>query len=160
MWKNDYHSFIRQGWKFTLHSSWVFNQFHGEQVWRTDSYCNYPGGENKEGTQLGSDKWGTEWKYHGSKSIHSYQHQILNRNECGNYWKESVKVTQSLAEVATDKPWCVQPCEEQRASEKSGASNGNFRENICSEDDLRTRIFGTFVVKFLACLPLLGFSNI
>ena len=42
---------------------------------------------------------------------------------------------------------------------KSGAPNGNFRENICSEDDLRTRIFGTFVVKFLACLPLLGFSN-
>ena len=34
------------------------------------------------------------------------------------------------------------------------------RENICSEDDLRSRIFGTFVVKFLACLPLLGFSNI
>ena len=42
----------------------------------------------------------------------------------------------------------------------SGAPNGNFREDICSEDDLRTRIFGTFVVKFLACLPLLGFSNI
>ena len=35
-----------------------------------------------------------------------------------------------------------------------------FSENICSEDDLRPRIFGTFVVKFLACLPLLGFSNI
>ena len=34
------------------------------------------------------------------------------------------------------------------------------QENICSEDDLRSRIFGTFVVKFLACLPLLGFSNI
>ena len=33
-------------------------------------------------------------------------------------------------------------------------------ENICSEDDLRSRIFGTFLVKFLACLPLLGFSNI
>ena len=42
----------------------------------------------------------------------------------------------------------------------SGAPNGNFRKNICSEDDLRSRIFGTFVVKFLACLPLLGFSNI
>ena len=42
----------------------------------------------------------------------------------------------------------------------SGAPNDNFRENICSEDDLRSRIFGTFVVKFLACLPLLGFSNI
>ena len=29
-------------------------------------------------------------------------------------------------------------------------------ENIFSEDDLRSRIFGTFV----ACLPLLRFSNI
>ena len=35
-----------------------------------------------------------------------------------------------------------------------------FSKNICSEDDLRCRIFRTFVVKFLACLPLLGFSNI
>ena len=43
---------------------------------------------------------------------------------------------------------------------KSEAPNSNFRENICSEDDLRSRIFGAFVVKFLACLPLLGFSNI
>ena len=34
----------------------------------------------------------------------------------------------------------------------TGAPNGNFRENICSEDDLRSRIFGAFVVKFLACL--------
>ena len=42
----------------------------------------------------------------------------------------------------------------------AGAPNGNFRENICSEDDLRSRIFGAFVVKFLACLPPLGFSNI
>ena len=30
-----------------------------------------------------------------------------------------------------------------------------FSENICLEDDLRSRIFGTFFVKFLACLPLL-----
>ena len=40
---------------------------------------------------------------------------------------------------------------------------GNQRhisENICSEDDLRSRILGTFVVRFRACLPLLGFSNI
>ena len=36
----------------------------------------------------------------------------------------------------------------------------HISENICSEDDLRSRILGTFVVKFLACLPLLGFSNI
>ena len=34
-----------------------------------------------------------------------------------------------------------------------------FSENICSEDDLISGIFGTFVVKFLACLPLLGFSE-
>ena len=34
-----------------------------------------------------------------------------------------------------------------------------LKKNICSEDDLRSRIFETFVVKFLACLPLLGFSN-
>ena len=35
-----------------------------------------------------------------------------------------------------------------------------FSENICSEDDLRSRIYGAFVVKSFACLPLLGFSNI
>ena len=35
-----------------------------------------------------------------------------------------------------------------------------FSENICSEDDLTSGIFGTFVVIFLACRPLLGFSNI
>ena len=48
------------------------------------------------------------------------------------------------------------PC----SNQVTGAPNDNFRENICSEDDLRSRIFGTFVVKCLACLPLLGFSNI
>ena len=45
-------------------------------------------------------------------------------------------------------------------NEPTGAPNVNFRKIICSKDDLRTRIFGTFVVKFPACLPLLGFSNI
>ena len=34
-----------------------------------------------------------------------------------------------------------------------------FSENICSEDDLGSRTFETFVVKFLACLPLLGFRT-
>ena len=34
----------------------------------------------------------------------------------------------------------------------SGAPNDNFRKNICSEDDLRSRIFGTFVAK-ISCLP-------
>ena len=39
-------------------------------------------------------------------------------------------------------------------------TQSQFSENICSEDDLTSRILGTFVVKFRACLPLLGFSNI
>ena len=39
-------------------------------------------------------------------------------------------------------------------------TQGQFSKNICSEDDLRFTIFGTFVVKFLACMPLLGFLNI
>ena len=47
-----------------------------------------------------------------------------------------------------------------RSSLLSEAPNDNFRKNVCSEDDLRSRIFRTFVVKFLACLLLLGFSNI
>ena len=42
----------------------------------------------------------------------------------------------------------------------SRGTQRQFSENVCWEDDLRSRIFGTFVVKFLACLPLLGFSNI
>ena len=42
----------------------------------------------------------------------------------------------------------------------SSGTQRQFLENTCSEGDLRSRIFGTFVVKFLVCLPLLGFSNI
>ena len=41
----------------------------------------------------------------------------------------------------------------------AGAPNDNFRKIICSEDDLRSTIFGSFSDKFLACLPLLGFLN-
>ena len=33
-----------------------------------------------------------------------------------------------------------------------GGTQRHFSENICSEDDLRSRILGTFVVKFTACL--------
>ena len=35
-----------------------------------------------------------------------------------------------------------------------------FSEIICSENDLRSRIFGTFLAKFIDYLPLLEFSNI
>ena len=34
----------------------------------------------------------------------------------------------------------------------SGAPNDNFRKNICSEDNLRSRIFETFCCK-ISCLP-------
>ena len=47
-----------------------------------------------------------------------------------------------------------------RTKERGRGTQRQYSENICSEDDLRSRIFGIFVVKFLACLPLLGFSNI
>ena len=43
--------------------------------------------------------------------------------------------------------------------QKHRGTQRQFSENICSEDEWRSRIFGTFVVKFLGCLPLLGFSN-
>ena len=36
---------------------------------------------------------------------------------------------------------------------RTGAPNDNLRKNICSEDDLRSRIFETFAVKCLARLP-------
>ena len=73
------------------------------------------------------------------------------RNLCfrGNYdWKPILIV--SLVDSYVMMYYCLA---------NSGAPNDNFRRNICSEDDLRSRIFGTFVVKFLASLPLLGFSN-
>ena len=35
----------------------------------------------------------------------------------------------------------------------SGAPNENFRKNICSEDDLRSRIFGTLFCCKISCLP-------
>ena len=69
----------------------------------SDSYGNYPRGENEEGTQLGCDEWGTEWKHHGSKSIHCYKNQILNRNGNGNVCKEGDKLTKGLAKLTTDK---------------------------------------------------------
>ena len=42
---------------------------------------------------------------------------------------------------------------EYRAHQNIKDTQRQFSENTCSEDDLRSRIFGTFVVKFLACLP-------
>ena len=50
-------------------------------------------------------------------------------------------------------------CELELCGASVRGTQRQFLENICSEDDLRPRIFGTFVVKFLACLSVLGFSN-
>ena len=50
--------------------------------------------------------------------------------------------------------------QDKRIASNHRGTQRQFSENICSADNLRSRIFGTFVVKFLACLPLLGFSNI
>ena len=48
-----------------------------------------------------------------------------------------------------------------KGAQHSGAPmQRQFSENICSEDYLRSRIFGTFLVRFLACLLLLRFLNI
>ena len=51
--------------------------------------------------------------------------------------------------------------DEQDSAEKLNikGTQRQFSENICSEDDLISRIFGTLVVKFLTCLPVLGFSS-
>ena len=46
-------------------------------------------------------------------------------------------------------------CRKRRSVQVSKLFRGSqlqFLENICSEDDLSSKIFGTFVVKFLACL--------
>ena len=51
---------------------------------------------------------------------------------------------------------CVNNDRLRKSCHETGAPNDNFPKNIY----LRSRIFGTFFVKFLAFLPLLGFSNI
>ena len=50
-------------------------------------------------------------------------------------------------------------CNHLLMTQQTEAPNVNFRKISQSEDDLRSRIFGTFVAKFLACLPAVGFSN-
>ena len=49
---------------------------------------------------------------------------------------------------------CLLPVQPPRGNQRQ------FSENICSKDDLSSRIVGKFnffVVKFLVCLPLLEF---
>ena len=44
--------------------------------------------------------------------------------------------------------------ENHEGEEEVRGTQRQFLENIGSEDDLRSRIFGTFVVKFLDCLSI------
>ena len=67
-----------------------------------------------------------------------------------------------MAFTGSNSYWCLSKCVEKKLDDKTvRGTQRQFSENICSEDALRSRtVFGTFVVRFLACLPLLGFSNI
>ena len=50
--------------------------------------------------------------------------------------------------------FCDTFCWHSKAIDNFRGTQRQFSENICSEDNLRSSIFGTFVVKFLACLSL------
>ena len=56
-------------------------------------------------------------------------------------------MTEDRLKLHSNKAKCKQNCKILRGTQR------HFSENICSEDDLRSRIFGKFFVKFLACLP-------
>ena len=93
--------------------------------------------------------------------------RTTNTDTCGQGLRENVE-NWSLEQDEKTKSITIQSlptkidlqkdCVENRR--RNRGTQRQFSENICSEDDSRSRIFGTFVVKFLACLPLLGFSNI
>ena len=53
----------------------ILNKFPGKQFRGLDSDGDDPSGENKETTQLRTDKGRTERKYHSSKTINSHQTQ-------------------------------------------------------------------------------------
>ena len=79
---------------------------------------------------------------------------VLIINACKTFWIEDIKEELfKLVITLNDQIKYSSP------KKNVGSTQRRVLKNICSEDDLRSRIFVTFVVKFLACLPLLGFSN-
>ena len=87
----------------------------------------------------------------GQVVVYSGQQRIRNfhlKDDNGKLWVEVIIVN------------FFGCCSDRRCFYSNRGTQRQFSENICLEDDLRSRIFGTFVVKFLACLPLLGLSNI
>ena len=101
-------------------------------------------------------------KQHGGSKNFKLLHQLLSA-DLNSDVIDNVNV-ESLARLSVRQVrWLTKMAKNGRLTERAittGAPNDNFRKNICSENDLRSRIFGTFVVKFLACLSLLGFSDI
>ena len=69
----------------TPQPSWIFtDKLEGEEIWGDYSDRDDPSGENEERAQLWTEEWETEGKYHSSKSIRSYQNEILNRHKNGD----------------------------------------------------------------------------
>ena len=94
-------------------------------------------------------------KKKGSRAFRSVQDQLQIHGECRIKKEKSEAERLNCKGVLQIKILYIQRffhfC--LRFSFVSGAPNDNFRKNICSEDDLRSRIFETFIVKsFLACL--------
>ena len=96
----------------------------------------------------------TGWKVNGTRRFGSSQRKISGSNGT------SEKVVLFFRMECSKRKYSCSISSKLSLIPVSRGTQRQFSGNICSEDDLRTRIFGTFVVKFLACLPLLGFSNI
>ena len=96
-------------------------------------------------------KLGDMYSPHLGKFMYS-----LNNNLIPSSFSRSILRTNQVHGYSTrsSNRFYIPSCRTNRGTQRK------FLDNICSEDDLRSRIFGTFVAKFLACLPLLGFSNI
>ena len=75
--------------RWTRLANWQLRQLSTWREWRKDTAW--------------VDEWRTEWKHHGSKSIHCYQSQILNPNEKRHFSKERDNLPQGLAKLTTDK---------------------------------------------------------
>ena len=105
----------------------------------------------------GCVQWKFKWKW-CSASCSLCKLQIPNWKGMATV-KKSRRTVNSILVIVKNKKHAQSPLSSS-CGDEPGAPNENFRKNICSEDELRPRIFGTFFVKFLACLPLLGFSVI
>ena len=81
---------------------------------------------------------------HGLETEESRSHRGKQK------WKAEMAtklMTEDRLKLHSNKAKCKQNGKILRGTQR------HFSENICSEDNLRSRIFGKFFVKFLACLP-------